>query len=173
MPDIAIRSSIPVPSAPMIAVPDPEPNQVGAKDTPEVDIEPLDFSSSSDSDKILLEEMGIDDYVRNMAEEDQENLILSKKYVMDVIKSRNLTPTVGAFKKVFGEIRSRLGVDEFTEPSEVLERIGTLAKAWDSLGFIKDISKRKAVFHKISQIQRSKDVEKELFKEMERYGVWR
>lgn len=150
---------------------DVEPNRIGAEERVE-DIEPLDVREERNGD-VLLEALGIGDTVENMPSEDKGNLSDVKTYIRDIVKARGMEDTVGSFKKVLSEVKADMGLDENADPATILDRVGGVIKAWKSLSFITDQGEKRRMFMKLAQMNNSRDMNKFVFEQMERYQVWR
>jgi hypothetical protein len=159
------------PPAPQESLPEPEQNIHGAASN-EADLEPIEVRESQGSD-ILLESLGIDDSVKNMPPEDQENLKETKQYLFDIIKTRGDSPTMGAFKQALNDIKAEFGLTDTSDPSVILERIGGVVKAWKSLSFVNDPHEKRRIFMKLARSTSGKDMNKIVLDEMEHFSVWR
>lgn len=152
-------------------LPDPEPNTIGAEYN-ESDIEPIELRENRGGD-ILLEALNIDEPVENLPEEDRENLKESKQYILDIIKKRGDSPTMGVFKQTLDDIKAEFGLTDNADPSTILQRIGGVVKAWKNLSFITSPQEKRRLFMKLARSSDAKEMNKIVFDEMERYSVWR
>lgn len=170
MSDVAFRSSSPTPQivTHTESVPEPKKNEVGAQED-FGDLEPID---SDQSDGVILSAIGIDDSPRNLPESDKSNLHEMKSYVLDLLNSKGITPTLGAYKRMIGEIREKMDIDPDTEPSVLLDRIGGVVKSWKSIAFITDPKERRSVFMRLARQPDSKSMDRTIYEEMEKRRVW-
>lgn len=121
----------------------------------------------------VLESLGIEGDTKSMPASDVENLKEVKQYVLDIIKKSGDSPTMGAFNRTLNEIKTEMGLDEFSDPSTILDRIGGVIKAWKSLSFVSDIHQKRSIFMKLSKAQSSSEVNRIVLSEMERAHVWK
>ena len=158
------------PAEPFKPGPESELNKEGAETIAE-DIEPLEERESREGD-IVLESLEINEDVRNLPLEDQENVKEVKSYIKDIIKSRGLQETIGVFKKTLQEIKEEMGLDGDSDPSIVLDRIGGVVKAWKSLSFL-PAEERKRAFLELSLMGSSKEMNRYVFEKMNDKKIWR
>jgi len=137
----------------------------------ESDLEPIEFRETGGR-SVVLDALNINENLYSLPEEDKANLSEVKTYVEELIKAKGLSPTVGAFKKTLNELKVEMGLDEEADPAKVLDRIGGVVKAWKNLSFIKDIEEKKKIFLKLSTLSSSQDMNKEVYKLMEKYEIW-
>lgn len=166
---ISIKSSTPEPTL-ETTLPEPEKNNVGAESN-EADIEPIELREERGSD-ILLEALDITEPIENLPEEDRENLKETKQYILDIIKKRGDSPTMGAFRQTLNEIKAEFGLSEGSDPSTILDRIGGVVKAWKNLSFVTSPQEKRRMFMKLAKAENSREMNKIVFDEMERYSVW-
>jgi len=166
--DVAFRpQSTQEPSVPL---PKPE-NDPNRPVSGESDKEPIEIRETGGR-SVVLDSLGITDDPTVLPEIDKENLSEVKGYVIEVMKSKGLGETVGAFKKTIQELKSEMGLDSEAEPSIVLDRIAGVSKAWRNLSFIKDPQEKRAIFFKLANMKSSQEMNREVFKMMERRSVW-
>jgi len=154
------------------ALPEPVKNEVGAEENI-ADIEPLEVREESGGKDIVLEALDIDSQLSDLPGEDQDNVKEVKRYIFDIIKSKGLSSTVGAFKNTLSEIKSEMGLSEDSDPSVVLDRIGGVVKAWKNLSFISNPQEKRSLFMKLARQPDSKEMNRLVFDEMEKRSVWR
>lgn len=152
---------------PQTNLPDPKPNEIGAQENVG-DLEPVENGQQA-----ILEALGVDDAIRNMSSDDQDNLGEVKQYVYDILERKGLSPTVGSIKKALSELKTEMGFDEEVEPSVILDRIGGIVKAWRNLSFMKDPQMKRALFMKLAKLDSSKAMDEEVYQAMEKGHIWR
>jgi hypothetical protein len=108
-----------------------------------------------------------------LPEEDKQNIQEVKDYVLGIVKAKGLSPTVTNFKKTLEGIKGDMGLDTEAEPSIVLDRVAGVVKAWKNLSFIKDPGEKRKIFFKLANLKSSVDMNKEVYKLMNDYEVWR
>jgi hypothetical protein len=170
MTDQVFRSA-PEPVQPRADLPEPEINDKQVM-SGETDNEPIEIRETGGR-SIVLDALGIDENLVSLPEEDKANVSEVRNYVLDIVKSKGLNPTVGAFKKTLDGLKGEMGLDEEAEPSIVLDRIAGVCKAWRNLSFINDPDEKRTIFLKLASLKSSKDMNKQIFKIMEQYQVWR
>lgn len=172
MSDTVFRTSSPQQEAPsMPAGPDPEPNIHGAS-TNFSDIEPLDVREERSGD-VLLDALNISDNIKNMPKADQEKLSEVKHYVIEMLKQKGINPTVGGFKKALTQALDQFGLDSDSDPSFILDKISGVIQGYKNLSFIKDPAERRSIFMRLAKMQSSEEMDKEVYKLMEKHTVWR
>ncbi len=162
--------SAPEPQAEKISLPEPKKNEYGS-DENLIDAEPLEMREDRSGD-IVLESLGIDDSLRNLPEEDQENVGEVKQYVKDIMKSKGVSETFGNFKKTLDSIKSEMGLDADADPQIILDRIGGVVKAWKSLAFITNPKEKRSFFMKLAKLDSSSEMNRLVFEEMNKRQVW-
>jgi hypothetical protein len=167
--DVTFRSA-PVVSAPTPKGPEPEVNNQQVQ-SGEDDKEPVELRETHGV-SVVLDALGIDDRIDNLPEEDKSNVANVKDYVMEIVKSKGLSPTVGAFKKTIDGLKEDMGLDQEAEPSVILDRIAGVVKAWKNLSFIKDPAEKRKIFFKLAHLTSSAEMNKEVYRQMENYKVW-
>lgn len=166
MPDTVFSTFTPAVETPKADIPEPEVNneQVESKDLIEAPVE--------NASQEVLNVLGIDDSIRNMPVEDQDNLKEVANYITDVLKAKSIENTPTNFKNTLNDIKREMGLAEGAEVSEVLDRIGGVAKAWKSLSFITDAKEKKSIFMKLATMEDSKAMNKYILDVMEGRKVW-
>lgn len=172
MPDPTFRSA-PEPVSPKVEIPEPEievdKSHVGEGET---DQEPIEMREEGGG-SVVLDALNITDKLQVLPEQDKQNVSEVKEYVMKVMKSKGLGATVGHFKKTLGDIKTEMGLDQEAEPSIVLDRISGVVKAWKNLSFISDAAEKRRIFMRLSKMSSSSDMNREVYKLMNEYEIWR
>jgi hypothetical protein len=166
----AVFRTAPVPQAPTPQAPPPEENNQQVQ-SGEDDREPVELRETHGV-SIVLDALGIDDRLDNLPEEDKSNVANVKDYVMEIVKSKGLSPTVGAFKRTIDGLKEDMGLDKEAEPSIILDRIAGVVKAWKNLSFIKDSGEKRKIFFKLAHLTSSSEMNKEVYRLMNNYKVW-
>jgi hypothetical protein len=171
MTDIVFRESTPPPvEQPKVHLPDPEPNKERVT-TGEDDNEPVELRDTGGR-SVVLDALNIHEDTNSIPEEDKVNLQEVKDYVLEIVKTKGLAPTVSAFKKTLNSLKSEMGLDDEAEPSAILDRIAGVVKAWRNLSFIKDADEKRKIFFELASMKSSKEMNKKVYKIMEDYEVW-
>lgn len=150
--------------------PDPEPNNTAA-DGNFQDIAPIEVLEAEGKD-VLLMALGIDDRINNMPAEDQSAHEEVKRYVMQVIDKKGLTPTTEVFKNVLDGLKWDMGLDQEADPSTVLKRIGGVIDAWKNVSFIKNPQEKRSIFMKLGRARSNEEMNRIVFESWERAKVW-
>jgi hypothetical protein len=168
--DITFREApAPAVEQPKVDLPEPEPNNEQVQ-TGHDDSEPVELRDKGGS--IVLEALNINEDVNSIPSEDRANLQEVKNYVLEIIKTRGIAPTVSSFTKTLNGLKSEMGLAEEAEPSIVLDRIAGVVKAWRNLSFINDGEEKRRIFFKLANLKSSKRMNEEVLKLMENYKVW-
>jgi hypothetical protein len=138
----------------------------------EDDKEPIELRETHGV-SVVLDALGIDDVLSNLPIEDKSNVGEVREYVLDIIKSKGLPQTVASFKKTIDMLKDDMGLDKEAEPSIVLDRIAGVVKAWKNLSFIKDPDEKRRIFYKLATMNSSEDMNREVYKLMSDYKIWR
>ena len=146
------------------------PKGEGQRTTEHDDSEPVELRDREGS--IVLEALNIDEDVNSIPSEDKANLQEVKNYVLEIVKTKGLSPTVSAFTKTLNGLKSEMGLDEEAEPSIVLDRISGVVKAWKNLSFIHDPEEKRRIFFRLANLKSSQEMNKEVFRLMEKQSVW-
>ncbi len=154
---------------PKVDIPEPEVDKGRLEEAPN-DTEPVELRDKEGS--IVLEALNIHEDVNSLPEEDKGNLQEVKNYVLEIVKSKGLSPTVSSFTKTLNGLKSEMGLAEEAEPSIVLDRIAGVVKAWRNLSFVNDPAEKRRIFFKLANLQSSKRMNEEVYKIMENYRVW-
>jgi len=170
MDQITFREA-PPPSVDKPEFPEPEKDNTRSA-SGESDNEPIEIRETNGR-SVVLDALGIDENINSLPDEDKGNLNEVKQYVLGIVKAKGLSPTVSAFTKTLNSLKGEMGLDDEAEPSIVLDRISGVVKAWRNLSFVKDPAEKKRIFFKLAKLNSSEDMNKELFKIMEGYQVWR
>lgn len=170
MSDVVFRSApTPVVEQPKVDIPEPEKDNTRVA-SGENDNEPIELRE--DGGSVVLDALNINEDIKSIPEADKENLGLVKDYVVEILKAKGLSETVGSFKKTLNSLKGEMGLDDEAEPSKILDRIGGVVKAWRNLSFIKDAGEKKKIFQKLASLESSEDMNREVFKMMENYKIW-
>lgn len=141
-------------------------NKVGAEEN--ID----DIELVEDTDRFILDSLGVDDQVRNLPDEDKDYLSEVSAYLKDSLKKDGVTPTKGALQRAFDKFKESIGLDPDTEPSVAIKKMGGLMKSWKSISFIKDLDERKKLFSKLSQVDSVEKMDQMIFEEMNKKHIW-
>lgn len=172
MVDVTFRQApTPAVEQPKSDIPDVEPNKVRVM-SGETENEPIEVRETGGR-SIVLDALNIDENLINLPVQDKENVNEVRNYVLDIVKSKGLSQTVGSFKKTLDSLKNEMGLDNEAEPSVVLDRIAGVVKAWKNLSFIKDHEEKRKIFLKLAMLDSSEKMNKEVLKLMEDYEVWR
>lgn len=173
MPDAVFRSAPDVQDTPEVqeAAPETELPKDRAL-SGESDREPIEIREEK-GQSVVLDALNISDPIDVLPEEDKSKVADVKQYVLDVMESRGLGATVASFKKVLDEVKEEMGLDREAEPSIVLDRISGVVRAWKNLSFIKDPSEKKSIFMKLANMKSSADMNREVYRLMNQYKIWR
>ncbi len=155
---------------PKVDIPEPEPNRehvVSGED----DREPIELRETGGR-SVVLDALNINENTNNLPEKDKADLQEVKDYVVKIIESKGLSPTVSSFKKTLNGLKSEMGLDEEAEPSIVLDRISGVVKAWRNLSFIKDPAEKRRIFFRLASLKSSVEMNREVYKLMNKYEVW-
>lgn len=162
----------------------PEPQQSQSIPTPDVEVdknrpisgesekEPIEIREEGGR-SIVLDALNISDNLGVLPEDDKAKVGEVKEYVLKIMESKGLGPTVGAFKRVLGEIKGEMGLDQEAEPSIVLDRIAGVVRAWRDMSFISDPVEKKSIFMKLANMKSSGEMNKEVFRLMSDRKIWR
>ena len=139
----------------------PKDNKVG----PEVNImpEPVDGESMPQT---ILDVLGIEGNVKDLPSNEMENLREISSYLNDQLTAIGKVPSVATLGRKLDEIREELEMDDQTESSVVLDRLGGVVKAWRNLGFMKDPATKRSMFMKLARCKDSKEMHRLIFNEM-------
>jgi len=173
MPDTVFRQA-PEPtvlSQPKVDIPKPEVNKDHTV-SGESDIEPIEIREEGGG-SVVLDALNISDKLHVLPDDDKAKVSEVKEYVLKIAKSKGLPATVGAFKKTLMGIKEEMGLDQEAEPSVVLDRIAGVVRAWRNLSFISDQTEKKRIFMKLANMSSSADMNKEVYRLMGQYEVWR
>ena len=168
--DATFRSA-PAPEAPASNLPEPEVNdqQVQAGQD---DAEPIEMRDTGGR-SVVLDALNIDENTNSLPADDKTKVNDVKEYVMGILKSKGLSPTVSAFKKTLDDVKGEMGLDKEADPTIVLDRVAGVVRAWRNLSFIKDPGEKRKIFYKLANLSSSSDMNKEVYKLMENYEIWR
>lgn len=170
MPDITFRDA-PAPEQPRPNLPEPEKNEQQVV-SGEHDIEPIEIREEGGG-SVVLDALNISDKLQVLPDEDKAKVSDVKEYVLKIAKSKGLAPTVGAFKKTLDGIKSEMGLDSEAEPSIVLDRIAGVVRAWKNLSFIDNPTEKRKIFMRLASMKSSVEMNKEVYRLMNDYEVWK
>jgi len=122
---------------------------------------------------VVLEALNINEDPHNLPDKDKDNLGEVKNYVLEIVKQKGLSPTISSFTKTLNGLKVEMGLDEEAEPSIVLDRIGGVIKAWKNLSFITNPADKKRIFMKLANLKSSAEMNREVYRLMSDYKVWR
>lgn len=170
MPDITFRNA-PAPEQPRPDLPEPEKN-VHQVVSGEHEIEPIEIREENGG-SVVLDALNISDKLHVLPDEDKAKVADVKEYVLQIAKGKGLAPTVGAFKKTLDGIKAEMGLDSEAEPSIVLDRIAGVVRAWKNLSFVDDPAEKKRIFMRLANMKSSTEMNKEVYRLMNNYEVWK
>jgi hypothetical protein len=170
--DSTFRSApAPAVETPASTLPEPEINNQGVMQQAD-DSEPIELRDTGGR-SVVLDALNIDENTNNLPDDDKTKVNDVKEYVMGILKSKGLSPTVNSFKKALDEVKGEMGLDKEADPAIVLDRVAGVVRAWRNLTFIKDLSEKKRIFMKLANLKSSEDMNREVYKLMNDYEVWR
>jgi len=143
------------------------PNNKGAEANPIE--EPVEGEGAEST---VLNVLGIPEELKNLAPDDRESLQESTNYLKRYLSQRGLDPTASNFKRALDNVKLQLGMDYDVSGNVVLQRLGTLTKAYKDLAFISDPKEKRSILMKLARQPDSKSINRVLFEEMERRKVW-
>lgn len=127
--------------------------------------EPVDTHSMP---QVVLDVLGIDGNVKDLPSEELGKLQDISSYLQDSLSKDGKTPSIKTLGTKLDQIREELDMDEDTETSVVLDRIGGVVKAWKNVGFMKDPAQKRSLFMKLARCKDSKEMHRLVFSEMDR-----
>jgi len=122
---------------------------------------------------VVLEALGISEDPKSLPDKDKKDLGEVKNYVLEILKDKGLPETVTAFKKTLDGLKADMDLDLEAEPSVVLDRISGVINAWKNLSFIKDPSEKRKIFMRLANLQSASEMNREVYRLMNQYKVWR
>jgi hypothetical protein len=155
---------------PTVDIPEPKRNNEEVQ-SGESDNEPVELRDTGGR-SVVLDALNINENLNSLSQEDKANIQEVKDYVLQIIKSKGVSPTVSAFKKTLDNLKGEMGLAEESEPSIILDRISGVVKAWRDLSFVKDAGEKKRIFFKLANLKSSKEMNKAVFDTMSKYNVW-
>lgn len=145
--------------------------QDGAKDNkigPSTDImpEPIDGASMPQS---ILDVLGINGNARDLPSDEMSNLQEIASYLEESITKSGKVPSIKTMGSKLDEIREQLDMDDDTEASVILDRVGGVVKAWKGLGFMTDPSQKRSLFMRLARCKDSKEMHRLVYHEMDKH----
>lgn len=134
-----------------------------------LEIEPVTNESMP---QIVLDVLGISENLMDLPSDMSENAKEISDYLSEQLKTQGKTPNVLTIGKKLDEIKEELEMDDDTDLSVVMDRIGGVVKAWKNLGFMKDASQKRTMFMKLARCKDSREMHKLVFKNYEQSGAW-
>lgn len=126
-----------------------------------------DYVEGESMSEVILDILGVEDRMRDLPSQELSSLKEITTYIEDSLVKDGKRPSVKTIGIKLDEIRNDLNLDEDTETSIVLDRIGGVVKAWRNLGFLSPEQKR-SMFMKLARCKDSKEMHKLVFSEMEK-----
>lgn len=115
----------------------------------------------------VLDVLGIDGNAKDLPSDELSNLKEIASYLEESLMTNGKVPSVKTMGIKLDEIREQLDLDEDTEASVVLDRVGGVVKAWKGLGFITNPSEKRSLFMKLARCKDSKEMHKLVYKTMD------
>jgi hypothetical protein len=148
----------------------PTPEKTAGSEFTFEDGEPVEYDKVSNS---VLEILGVTDDIKVMPDADKENLSLVSDYLTSIARKRGVEGSQAAYKGILDELRQEMGIDKNAAPEFVLDRVGGVVKSWRDMGFISNPKEKRALFMKLAKLDSSEAMNREVFKAMEEYKVYR
>jgi len=120
----------------------------------------------------ILEYLGYEDDYNVLPDEDKENFEEFKNYLYDRMAEKGLSKTKGGFTRALKLVKEDFNLDDNADPHIVLSRIGSIAKSYRTLSFIKDLDQRKEVLLRLISAKSVNEMDKVIMQEMERRKIW-
>lgn len=119
----------------------------------------------------VLDVLGVEERYSDLPSEELSNLKEITSYIEDSLVKNGKRPSVKSIGNKLDEIREDLGLDDDSDVSIVLDRVGGVVKAWRNLGFMSPEQKR-SMFMKLARCKDSKEMHKIVYAEMQRSDIW-
>jgi len=169
MADTVFRSQSTTESTPEYTPPETKYDNTNIEDTEFHNSEPID---SSDTDQTVLNALGIEDSLQNLADDDRSNLSEVSQYLLNILSKKGVSPTKGSLEHTLTDLKAEMGLEDDADADMVLERIGGVVKAWKELSFVTNAQEKRSLFMKLARQSDSKAMNKMVFDEMTKRSVW-
>lgn len=153
------------PAQPAENTPEPEKNIYGAEGNPE-DFRPIE------DDQDLLEALGVGDDVKILPKEDYEDLQEFKDYLDSYMEEKGLPRTFRGMQKGLESLKEEVGLHEEADPQIIIKRIGSIAKSWKELSFIRDFDQKRKILMELITAKNPKEMNEIVFKAMNERKIW-
>jgi len=164
MPEVTFREAPTQPAETREYEKEPENNNTGV-DT--VTAEPVDSESMP---QVVLDVLGLEGNVKDLPSEELSNLREISGYLESQLIIKGKVPNVNTMGRMLDNIREELGMDDQTDSSILLDRLGGVVKAWKNVGFISDSAQKRSLFMKLARCKNSKEMHRLVFQEMDRHS---
>ena len=124
------------------------------------------------TDRIMLDSLGIEYGESNLSQSDKENFNEVRNYLYNYMGEKGLAKTSGGIKKAIEAAKTDFGLDEEADPQSIIERIGSVAKSYRSLSFVKDLDERKGILVKLLSAGTVREMDRIVFEMMEKKKIW-
>ena len=120
----------------------------------------------------LLTALGVGENVKAIPPEDYQDLQELKGYLESFMEEKGLSKTMRGTKKALNILKEEVGLDEEADPQAVIKKIGSVARSWKELSFVRDLEERKKILIKLIGASSPKEMDKIVFEEMNKRKVW-
>jgi hypothetical protein len=121
----------------------------------------------------LLTALGVGENVKAIPTEDYQDLQELKGYLDSFMEEKGLSKTMHGTQKALKILKEEVGLDEEADPQSVIKKIGSVARSWKEISFVRDLEERRKILIKLVGASSAKEMDKIVFDEMERRHVWR
>jgi len=152
--------------------PDSTEQEAGTVEREEAGLEEKVAELEPATDRTILDSLGVEYGLETLTEGDKENFHEVKNYLFNYMAKKGLPKTSGGVKKALQVAKKDFGLDEEADSQSVIERIGSVAKSYRSLSFIKGLEERKEVLTKLLLSKSTEEMDRIIFELMEKEKVW-
>lgn len=145
---------------------EPEPNIYGSSSDVE-DIRPVE------GDQDILKVLGVVEDLKVLPEEDYQDLQELKSYLHAFMEEKGLSQTMRGLRNGLEALKEQMGLHKEADPQAIIKKIGSVAKAWKGISFIRDLSERKKILERLVMADSPKEMDEIVFEEMRKKEVWR
>jgi hypothetical protein len=142
-----------------------EADQNIREDSPE-DFRPIE------SEQDILEALGIADDVKILPSEDRQDLQELKEYLASYMEEKGLSQTIKGMQKAIQNLKKDMGLHEDADPQAVIKKIGSVARSWKEISFIRDLDDRKKILVKLIGSSSKAEMDRIIFNEMSERKIW-
>lgn len=126
----------------------------------------------AEDEQDVLEALGIGDDVKSIPEEDYKDLQELKSYLQSYMEEKGLPQTIRGMQKGIESLKEEFGLHKEADPQAVIQKIGSIARSWRELSFVRDVDERKKILVKLISASSGKEMDRIIFDEMEKRKVW-